>query len=187
MGVKLSVTIIDMSKINYNNVKNTLILILISLVALEGYFLFKPKPIVENEKEKVEEVVTKDEPYSVPYCTSGHCPTFYSMSITKGKTQGYTVVRQPTHMTKGAGEIWVIEGEGNRVIFRSDIHVQVGVEESPEQDGFYITYMTGENYDVLGVDKVEFVDGLFFEVTENVDYEPKNEYYRNYKSSRAQE
>jgi hypothetical protein len=102
------------------------------------------------------------------------------MDITKGEGQNYSVVEQPTHMTKGVGQIWVIDGKPS-VIFKSKTYTQVGVEESLDKDGFYITYMTGDNLDLPRVDKVKFVDGVF-EVFENIEYEPKNDFYRNYQS-----
>jgi len=162
--------------------KNILILVLFLLAILEGYFLSKSKALVANradgDGEKV--MVETDQINDVPYCLLGHCPTFYSMDITKGEGQNYSIVEQPTHMTKGAGQIWVIDGRPS-VIFKSETYAQVGVEESLEKDGFYITYMTGENYDVPKVDKVKFINGNF-EVEEDVDYEPKSDYYRNYQS-----
>ncbi len=160
--------------------KNILIFSLFFLTILEGYFLFKPKNIIENKKDERKAIVESDKINEIPHCVWGLCPTFYSMDITKSETQSYTVVEQPTHMTKGAGQVWVIDGKPE-VIFKSDTYAEVGVEESEEKDGFYITYMTGDNYDIPKVDRVKFINGSF-EVIRDVKYEPKNDYYRNYKS-----
>jgi hypothetical protein len=147
--------------------KNILIFVLFFLTILEGYFLLKLRGATENRKDEVMTIVESDKTPDFSYCTSGHCPAFYSMDITKGETQNYTIVRQPTHMTKGAGQIWVIN-EFQGVLFKSEIYANVGVEESLEKDGFYITYTTGDNYDVLKIDRVKFIDGAF-EVIEDVD------------------
>jgi len=160
--------------------KNILFLVLFFLVILEGYFLLISKAVVENKRDGEKVIVESNQINDVPYCFLGHCPTFYSMDITKGEGQNYSVVEQPTHMTKGVGQIWVIDGKPS-VIFKSKTYTQVGVEESLDKDGFYITYMTGDNLDLPRVDKVKFVDGVF-EVFENIEYEPKNDFYRNYQS-----
>lgn len=118
--------------------------------------------IIESDNVSSLETNNKDTTSSMmPECIAGLCPRYFSMNVTKGLTQSYSVVVQPTHMTKGAGKVLVIAG--GEVEFTSPIYAQIGVEKDENSDGFWITHKSGENYDVEERIKVDFdeLNGTF--------------------------
>lgn len=160
--------------------KNIVIFTLLIVITWQGYALYQfnsnsshtgaDGDTTVSDKNNVEPtpaIVGEVSKAQIPYCLMGLCPRFESMDITQGQTQSYTVIIQPTHMTKGTGEVWVVDGEPKEV-FRSKVYAQVGVVPSPEHNGFYITYVTGENNNLKRTDRVIYENGKFM-VIENVN------------------
>lgn len=86
-----------------------------------------------------------------PTCNFGQCPT-YKSGDTDGDGDSESLVVVPVSMTKGGGEVWIID-EG-KVVFKSDGQANIsvkapGYEVVNNEGGFIITYT--KEYDGTGL------------------------------------
>jgi hypothetical protein len=97
--------------------------------------------IGDTNKELSSEVAGNQELFQVPQCNFGRCPEYFSMDV-DGDQISESVVIVPTAMTKGAGQVWVID-EG-KVVYTSKEYPQLRVEE--EGINLVVKYSIGDNY-----------------------------------------
>lgn len=82
--------------------------------------------------------IVKEEIVTIPVCSFGRCPIYQSMDVDGDNSDSESMVIVPTTMTKGAGEIWVIDK--GKVVFRSKEMAEIGVKPSGGNNGFIIMY-----------------------------------------------
>lgn len=94
----------------------------------------------------------------LPECFAGKCPQYFSWDV-NGDQLAESIVVIPTAMTKGAAKVWVIDK--GKVVFDSDELMDAWVEETKDQQGFYLLYKTDTNNPVSHKVKYIYKDGKF--------------------------
>lgn len=94
--------------------------------------LITPSPIVEQ---------TKVESSEIPECFMGNCPEYLKQEWNiYGPEAGASIIRVPTAMSKGAGQIWVIHL--GKAIYKSPEFAGVSARVDSENSKLFINYIS---------------------------------------------
>ncbi|MFW6174109.1 MAG: hypothetical protein ACOC5T_10240 [Elusimicrobiota bacterium] len=124
--------------------KTLLIAILVSFAfgILAEQLIISKLSKLTSEETSVENTASIIE-QSIPECFLGRCPTYTSADV-DGDKQSESLVIVPTAMTKGAGELWIIDNE--KLVFKSETYAQISVNANPNGNGFTINHVSGKAF-----------------------------------------